>query len=177
MNTYSENIFLAHNLLQKVKQQTISSNDIIPKVTLPVLPADCIQNCMTHFGTEKMTAYLDNTSHSRYLRNIFLEALQNRNLKYGMTAATLAVARSGTGEASELVNSIYVNLLKRSLQNFTIVYIESEPNQNLSHPHPFNHAFILLGSASFLNENQDIIARLHQNQHHLNSYNHYLELQ
>lgn len=164
MKNLSENIFLGHTLLQHIKQQAISSNDLIPRADLPVIAPDMIQECISRFGKQKITQYLDYTKKAKIVRSTIMEKADALlHVKYRLAAGMLAIARMGYGEASELVNVAYVELIKRQLWNFTVVQIQSKPNQNSRHPHPFGHGFILLGCQDFLQNAQSHIPKIKQN--------------
>ena len=176
MNSHIENIFLGHELLQLIKQQTICSNDIILKAEMPVLSQDLMADAIQRFGQKKIAQYLCYTKKLTSVRSAFRTKTTGLDIKFNLAAGMLATARLGYGETSELVNVAYVELIKRNLKNFTIIHIQSNPNQNTRHPDPFGHGFILLGSQDFLRDTRTIVQKIHRDHEMVGIYDEYLSL-
>lgn len=177
MHTYSENIFLGNQLLNLAKQTTISSNDIIPKALMPMLSRDLMFPLMMKFGQLKIEQYIHYIYHCQSIRNILLKKAQSLSIPHKMTAGLLAVAHLGSGEASELTHVVYANLIQRGAWNFTMVNIQSDPNQHSRHPHPFGHSFILLGCQLWLETLNKTIRQVNDNQQLVELYDQYLAIQ
>lgn len=144
------NLQLAQKILNKIKKNIQSSNDIIPKCSLPRVYEDELEQYQKQFG-KKFDELMEYNQKLAAIRLAVCSIVQQLNINNPIFISYLATARFGRGECAEVSNAATLELLKEGRLNDAASICVINPN-NVS----ANHSFILLGDTTKLNPDKGL---------------------
>ncbi|MFZ4076896.1 MAG: hypothetical protein ACOYKA_02825 [Legionellaceae bacterium] len=149
--TYERNLEIAQGICSEIKQETVCSNDIIPRQDMPVLAGYMLSDLSARFGRTRITSYLGYTGASKKIREMIMPEAQRLGMISPVSSAVLAMAHFGAGEAHELATLALQKLMAHDRHDVAFVVIHGPRDHIAEHPEPYLHAFILLGIDSTFN--------------------------
>jgi len=166
MHAYQENLRLAQEICQVVKQQVVCSNDIIPRTQLPWLTPAMVPSAINRFELHKVRAYLHYTQYTNEVRNLVVAESREKGISCEISSSAIAIAKLGVGESQELVTFALSKLIALGRRDIAFVAIVGRVNNLKEHKAPHVHTFLLLGiEEGFALKNGDIsqLNRLSEN--------------
>lgn len=166
MQTTVDNLSYAQALCDEIKQETVCSNDIIPRSQLPYLTLEMIPSAEQQFGSERIDRYTQYTTFVTQIRNLLTEESTKRKMPCGISSRALAVASFGVGECQELSTLALNKLVTRGRHDVAFIAIQGRKN-TLKEGIPFLHTFVLLGLDSQFSLNNGSIKQLNSLPNHI----------
>lgn len=143
MPGYLQNAKLAEEVLNKVRQKAICTNDIIPRDKMPFLYQDELTRYQAKFGKERIAKYLKYTEICNSLRDtVYQQVLEKKSFISPRTTACLALNQLGVGECQEFTMACAIEILRKNQTNFSVVILKGKQETAKIHYH---HALLLVG--------------------------------
>ncbi len=99
---YLENLAIAQQICERIKQSTVCSNDIIPRVDLPYLTYATMRSIKAKFGDARVDAYMEHTHVVNQVRQVLIHAATRLEMHAPTSSAAIAITKLGVGECQEL---------------------------------------------------------------------------
>jgi hypothetical protein len=143
MENLIENLRIANEIKNMVKQRVISSNDIIPRTILPAVYDFAIPMYAKAFGLGLIGNYLEHCQRTRAIRGAVLDEVKKQKYLAPQSTSALAITKYGVGEAQEIATLCFSELIDRGYN--AIQFIGLEGYFNDSNQLPYIHCLVLIG--------------------------------
>lgn len=151
MNVRERNLKLAQEILTTLKKKIKSSNDILPKSSLPHFNPEGLTECQK-LNSEQFDELMVYMRKFNLMREIAQAVLSKLNVEIPDFVGNAAVAQFGVGENEEITDAAILELLKQNSSKNISRFEVYDPHYPLDH-----HSFILLGHTQGLDPSDGLV--------------------